>query len=334
MIPRRKLLIASGAVGVSSVLVAPPVIRAQSITKVWRVGVLALRAKPVPGASDALAQDALVKRIAELGYREGSNLQFEWRYANQNLAALPTLAQELIQAKVDLIVALSGLSVQAAREATRTIPIVMAGVGDPVTSGYVASLARPGGNVTGPTTAAVETSHKLLEFLLAFRPKLATVTVLHDPRASPMYVRQISLAAQQSRIKLLDQSVENRAELDAALKALQPAKVGALIVVPSPFLQAHSAVIADAAQRARALTVFSFREGVVAGGLISYGEGLDENFRRAADYVVRIIKVAKPADLPVELPRVFNLAINKRTATALGLAIPQELLLRTDDIVE
>ena len=303
---------------------------AQQPGKVWRIGVL-LALYP----ADADPPKAFRQRLHELGYIEGQNIVIDWRYAQGRDDRLPGLAAELVRLKVDLIVADITLSNRAAMQATATIPIVMAASADAVGGGLVSSLARPGGNVTGLSILLAETSVKRLQLLKEAVPKASRVAVLWDP-ATPFHkamLKEIDAAAPSLRIRPLAITVKGRGDLGNALSEVTRSRADALFVSQGMSPAARRQLL-DFAASNRLPTMVLNEELVVAGGLMSYSPNFIEMFRHAAAYVDKIVKGAKPGDLPVEQPTKFELVINLKTAKALGLTIPQTLILQADQVIE
>jgi len=273
--------------------------------------------------------------LRELGYVEGQNIAIESRWADGKYDRLPSLAAELVRLKVNVIVAATPPAVQAVKQATNTIPIVMVGVFDPVAMGFVDSLARPGGNITGLSSVQSELVGKRLEVLKEVVPNVSLVALLGNP-ANPNYASLVRHAQDAARVlKIRLQSVEARdpREFDSAFVAITAARAGAVLVVGDPMFVDYGARIADHALRRRLPTVVGSIESAEAGGLLFYGPSLSEAFRRAATYVDKVLKGAKAADLPIEQPVKFELVINLKTAKALGLTIPQALLQRADQVI-
>jgi putative ABC transport system substrate-binding protein len=319
-------LIAFGAV--------PPVSFAQQQGKFWRVGFLTQRRRPDSVDSDFIG--AFPRGMRELGYVKGKNLVIEWRFADGKFERLPDLAAELVRLKVDVIVSGSSQAISALRKATTTIPIVMATSGDPIGSGFVQNLARPGGNITGLSNLTSDIGSKQLELLLGIVPKLSRVAVLVNPVNPSLgtFVKNVQSAAQGGSVKVLPVEARTAQEIEEAFPTMTQANAKAVIVaVDSLFIQQYRK-IAELAAKHRLPSSSTIREYVEAGGLMSYGPNLAEQFRRAATYVDKILKGAKPGDLPVEQITTFELFINGRTAKALGLTIPQSLLLRVDRVIE
>jgi len=279
--------------------------------------------------------EALRQRLRELGYIEGENITIEFRFADGKQERLPDLAAELVGRKVDVIVAAGNNATRAAKQATNTIPIVMATGGDPVLMGLVASLARPGGNVTGVTTLSTALGAKRLELLREVVPKVSRIALLYPAsQAAVLAAQETQKAAEQLPVTLQHLSVRGPNEFDGAFAAIAKERAGALMVEPSPAFFTERKRLADLAMKHRLPTVFSAKEYVLAGGLIAYGSDLADGFRRAAIFVDKILKGARPADLPVEQPTTFELVINLKTAKALGLTLPQSILLRADEVIE
>ncbi len=330
MRPRTSWIILSLALGL---LLAPLAAEAQPAAKVRLVGFLN------PGTFDAARQrylEAFRQELRELGYVEGQNIAIEYRYAEGKLDRLPDLAAELVRLKVDVIMAVTPPAVQAAKEATRTIPIVMVTIQDPVAVGLVAGLARPGGNLTGVTCFAPELSGKRLELLKEAVPGVTRVVVLANP-ASPSTQGDLAatkVAARSLGLQLQIVNLRGPDEFDSAFSVMTAGHAGALNVLADVMFFSQRARIADLAAKNRLPAMFDFREYVDAGGLIAYGPSLSGLFRRAATYVAKILKGAKPADLPVERPVRFELVINLKTAKALGLTIPPSVLIRADEVIE
>jgi putative ABC transport system substrate-binding protein len=280
--------------------------------------------------------ETLRQRLRELGYLEGQNIAFESRFGEGKADRLPGLAAELVALKVDVIVTSGTPASLAAKEATRTIPIVMAQLADPVGAGLVASLGRPGGNVTGLTTQDADLGGKRLEMLLQVVPKVSRFAVLIDETSpgSMLIARGTQVAAQSLGVQLQSLGVRGPEELDSAFSAMKEARAGALIVESSSLLFTSRTRLADLALKNRLPTMFAQREYAEAGGLMAYSADFSDLFRRAATFVDKILKGAKPADLPVEQPTKFDFVINLKTAKALGLTIPPSLLQRADEVIQ
>jgi putative ABC transport system substrate-binding protein len=303
---------------------------AQPAGKVYRIGLLETGAlRPRPWA-------AFQERIRELGYVEGRTVVFEPRWADGQLDRLPTLAAELLRLKVDVIVTAGSQAAQVAKGATTSVPIVMATGGDPVGLGLVESLARPGGNVTGMTTLSRELSGKRLEVLREALPGVTRMGMLwhRTSRIDALLRSETEQAAQTLGISLKAHGVHGPDDFDRALGAIVAERAGAVLVATSPMFLGHRRQLADLALRHRLPTMFAFREYVEAGGLMAYGPNYAHLFQRAAGYVDRILKGAKPETLPIEQPTNFELIIGMKTAKALGLTIPPSVRARADELIE
>jgi putative ABC transport system substrate-binding protein len=279
---------------------------------------------------------AFRKELRELGWVDGTNVRFEYRYADGRPDRLPELAVELVNLKVDVIVVAVVTDALAAAKATKTIPIVMAATGDPVASGLIASLARPGGNITGLSQMATDLAGKRLELLKEVAPGISRVAVLWNPQdmTSILTWREIQLPARQLGIELLSLEVRGSKELEDAFETAVNAKVGAITAMPAPVFVENEKRVADFAIANHLPSLFHLPEFVRVGGLLSYGPDRSDLFRRAATYVDKILKGANPSDLPVEQPTKFELLINLKTAKVLGLSIPPALLAIADEIIE
>ena len=311
-------------------LAVPLRAQAQPARKMWRVGVIRASAPP------AAEIQAFRESLRGLGYVEGENIVIETRWADDNEARLPSLMAELVQLKVDLVLASAPAATSAAKEATTTIPIVMVTVADPVGFGFVQSLARPGTNVTGLVFMHPELSGKRLEFLKGAVPRLSRLAVLWNG-ANPYKaadLRQVETAAGAARVTLQSVPVKDVREFEPALSRAKDSGADALLTLEDPFTVAHRVRIVELAGHFRLPALYGRRVYVDSGGLMSYGPDPLEQYRRAAVYVDRIFKGAKPAELPVEQPTRFELVINLTAARILGLTIPPSLLLRADKVIE
>jgi putative ABC transport system substrate-binding protein len=327
----RRAFIATLAGGL---LAAPLAAEAQPAGKMSRIGFLS----PTTSADSRMQSflEAFRQGLRELDYVEGRNVAIESRWAEWKYDRLPALAGELVGLKVDVIVAASVPAIRAVKEATKTIPIVMAVVVDPVATGLVTSFARPGGNITGLSSMAPEVTGKQLEMLKEVLPKLSLVAVLWNP-SNPGNAPQLQAAEATARalsVRLHPLEARDPKDFDNAFAAMTRHRVGALLVLVDAMLNEHRARIADLAAMSRLPAVYGLPEHAAAGGLITYSASARELFRRSATYVDRILKGAKPADLPVEQPAKFDLVINLKTAKALGLTIPPSLLQRADQVIE
>jgi putative ABC transport system substrate-binding protein len=319
---------------VLSLPAAPLAASAQQAAKVARIGYLAVDRAASPHMTEAFLQG-----LRDLGYVEGRNVVIEYRDAEGKLERLPALAAELVALKVDVIVAGGTPQAVAAKQATRTVSIVFAAAGDPVTSGLVTSLARPGGNVTGLSALTPELVGKCLEQLKQAVPRVSRVAVLWQPGAYPErtakdMLKGAEVAGRALGVRLQVVEARGPADFDRAFSDMTRARAGALTVLPSTMFIIERRRLVDLAAKTRLPAVYAYREFVDAGGLMAYGADLADLFRRAATYVDKILKGAKPGDLPIEQPTRFELVINLKTAKALGLTIPPSLLLRADQIIE
>ena len=280
--------------------------------------------------------DVLTEALRELGWVEGENVVFERRYAENRLERLPELAADLVRLKVDVIVATGTLAPLAAKRATSTIPIVMTAAGDPLGTGLVDSLARPGGNITGMSLMVPELGGKRLELLKELLPRLARVAVLWNAANpySPLVFKQVQAAGSILGIEVQSLEVRDPGDFDGAFETVRRQHPDALMTVDDTLTINHRKRIADFAVGQLLPTLQGFREFVTAGALMSYGANVIDLARRAAGYVDKILKGAKPADLPVQQPTKFELVINLKTAKALGITIPPSLLARADEVIE
>ena len=326
MMDRRKFMVSISG----GLLALSRVGSAQLSAKIPRIGVIGERS-----ATDSMVE-ALRMGLRELGYTEGQNLVIEFRPTYGVLDRVSELARELIRLPVDVLVVGGTVSTQLAKAETTTVPIVFALTGDPVGSGLVANLARPGGNATGMSTLQLELSAKQLELLKAIAPRIVRIAVLYNP-VTPLSAPILNGVRDTARALAVDlQFVEVRQpnELASALSALTRQRADALLVLSDPVFGSQLAQIAQVAARNRLPAVYSRREFAEAGGLVSYGPSYEDNWRRAATYVDKILKGATPADLPVQQPTRLELVLNRKTAKALGLTIPQSLLLRADEVIQ
>lgn len=330
MTTRRKLLFAIGA----GVLAAPLAPFAQQKGKVWRVGFFYFGSRQ--SASETGRYEEFLRGMRELGYVEGKNLAVEARFADGKTERLRDLAAELVRLKVDVIVATGSPASRAMQQATTTIPIVMTVSADPIGEGFAASLARPGGNVTGLSSGNVEVTPKHLELLMLAVPKLTRVAVLLNSAngTHPARLKLIQDAAGKASLRVLAVAARTPDEIERGFGTMTRDRAQAVIVLGDTFFQQQMRQIADLAVKQRLPAMFTNREYAEAGGFMSYGQTLRNNFRRAANYVDKILKGARPGELPIEQPSRLVLVINRKTAKALGLTIPQELLVRADEVIE
>ncbi len=327
----RRMFVTWLALGIAG---APLAAAAQSPTKVYRIGTLVPGSRPA--APDWKQRWPLAEGLRELGWSEGQNIVIEDRWADGKNERFPALAAELVRRQVDVIVTTSWPAAVAAKQATTTIPVVMVGAGDPVSTGLVASLARPGGNLTGITDVSAETSAKRLELLKEIVPKASRVAVLWNAADDAMTVRlrHIQQAARTLGAAIRPLGVRDVEDFEQAFTALTHERPDALFVVTDTLISFNRKRVLDFAARTRLPTMYEFSSYVEDGGLIAYGPSFPEMYRRGASYVDRILKGAKPADLPIEQPTRWELYVNRKTATALGLAIPPAILIRADKVIE
>lgn len=309
------------------VLGATP-LRAEVQSRIWRVGYLV-------GGVRVRYYDEFPRAMRELGYQQGKNLTVEWRYANGQYQRLPALAAELVGKKVDIIVTASTPATKAAKQATVTIPIVMSLVGDPVASGFVASLARPGGNITGLSLATTDTSAKWLELAKSVAPK-SSVAILANPdqQTAAWHIGNIQVAAKKMGSNVFPVFVPSAGDIERAFETMARDRAEVVIILPDGMFDSNRKAIAQLALKFRMASIATTRANAEDGALVSYGQDYAAFTRLAARYVDKIFKGAKPADLPVEQPIKFELIINMKTAKALGLKVPQSVLVRADRVIE
>ena len=326
---RRQFIIGSTL----GLLAAPLAARAQQAGKVPRIGWLG---GPTRESAEPFVR-VFRRGLKDLGWVEGQNIVVEWRFAGGRAERLPDLVAELVRLQVDLIVVPSTPPALAAKNATKTIPIVTVAVGDPVGLGLVASLARPGGNITGLTgTVDPEIAGKLLELLKETVPKVSRMAVLWNPTTpgNAFALREAESAARALRVELQLLEARSLNDFDSVFAAMTTKRAGALLVLGDVMFVTHRIRLANLAAKSRLPAIYGLREYVEAGGLMSYGAITSELFRRAATYVDRVLKGAKPTDLPIERPTKFEFVINLTTAKALGLTIPQSILVRADELIQ
>ena len=330
MIFRRRVVLALGAAALAAPLAS---FAQQQPAKIARIGFLG-------AASDsgfyAKGVEALRAGLRDLGYMEGKNIVIEPRWAEGKYERLPELARELVRLKVDVIVAVPSPAIRAAQQATSTIPIVFPTTGDPVGSGVAASLARPGGNITGLSNSNLDVSAKLLDLLKAIAPKLTRVAMLGNPGSStqPRILKSVQAAAQTVGIQILPVEARSPEEIERAFPRMTREGAGAVIIAADALFLAQSRRIAELALNHGLPSISQHPNYAEVGGLMSYGQNTLEGYRRAASYVDKILNGAKPGDLPIEQPTKFQLLINRKTAKALGRTIPPELLLRADEVIQ
>jgi len=322
---RRSLL-----AGLMSIVVTPVAVEAQPAGKVPRVGML----MPVSPAAASYNIEAFRRGLAERGYSEGQNIALESRFADGRVEPLADLAAELVRLNVDVIVTWGTPAAHAAKRATQTIPIVMAAVAEPVATGLVASLARPGGNITGVSFPS--RNGKNVQLLKEIVPQVSKVALLWNPdnQVHPVVLREMQRAAGIMAVQLQPLAVRDPREFDAAFAAMMRERADAVIVLNELMFLAHRTRIVDLVAKSRLPATYDRREWAEAGGLMSYGPSFRDSFRRAAAYVDKILKGTKPSDLPVEQPTRFELVINLKTAKTLSLTIPPALLLRADQVIQ
>jgi putative tryptophan/tyrosine transport system substrate-binding protein len=295
-----------------------------------RVGVLTA-SPPTPAMLNAFREG-----MRERGYIEGQNLSVAVRWPQGSFDQDPGVVTELVSGNVDVIVAWATPTVIALRRATSTIPIVMVSVNDPIRSGFIASLARPGGNITGLSTIAFDLSGKLVELFVELIPGMKLVGVVRNPSnpAVTLSLRETEDAVRKLNMQVQVVDARSSDEFERAFARLSAQRVNGVVLIPDTTLIEHARRIAELAQAARLPTAFQRRENVEAGGLMSYGGNIEYQFRQATFYVDRLLKGAKPADLPVEQPTKFEFVINLKTARALGLEVPPSIMLRSDEVIE
>ena len=303
----------------------------QQPTRISRIGFLG----PGSSASYSTRVEAFRRGLRELGYIEGQNLTVQYRFADGSFERLPQLASELVRIKVDAILAGGQPAVHAAKQATTSIPIIMGKAGDPVGAGHIASLARPGGNITGLSDFTVGVITKRLELIKEVVPKVSTVAVMMNPAnpTNPLQLNESKPAAQELHVRLLPLEISGSEDFDRAFAVMKKERVQGLLVFADPMLGSHRRNLADFAAKNRLPAIYPASENVDAGGLMSYGPNFDDLYRRAAIYVDKVLKGSKPSDLPVEQPRKFELVINLKTAKQIGLTIPPNVLARADTVI-
>jgi putative ABC transport system substrate-binding protein len=318
----------------AGIVIAPIVGEAQPAGKVPRIGYLSPSSPSDPRTQRF--REAFRQGLRELGWVEGKNIAIEYRWAEERTERLADLARELVSLKVDVLVAATTPAIQPAKQATGTIPIVMAVAADPVATGFVASLARPGGNITGLAMMSSELVGKQMQLLTELVPKISRVALLWNP-ANPSTapgLRHAQDAARALGVRLQPLEARGPSDIDNAFAAMARERAGAVIVLADTTFIAHRARIAGLAAKSRLPAVYGLTDHAQAGGLMAYGPNIADLYRRAATYVDKILKGAKPADLPVEEPTKFELVINLKTAKALGLTIPPSVLVRSDQVIE
>jgi putative ABC transport system substrate-binding protein len=331
---RRAFITLLGSAGVAWPLAA----RAQQSGRMRRIGVLMGYAETDAGGKDRL--DRFMQTLAELGWVDGRNLAINVRWAPGNSTRMREFAKELVELQPEVIVANSTPVIAVLQRETRSIPIIFIGVSDPIGPGFVKSLERPGGNITGFTNLEETMGGKWLELLREIAPSVSRASMLFNPETANsgasggVYRRSIETAARVTGTELIVSAVHDPAEIDAVFATMAQDSNGGVLVMPNTFMNGHrDRIVAQAAQH-RVPTIYAVAEFVTAGGLLSYGIDSLDLYRRAASYTDRILKGANPADLPVQQPVKFELVINKKTATALGLTVPTTMLTIADEIIE
>ena len=326
---RREFIVALAGASVA----APLIGNAQQPGKVWRLGYLGLTPITEPPSPE---RAGFLASLAERGYAPGKTLSIDYRSGDGDPTRLPLLADELVRERVDAIVVTTSNAAQAVAKATKTIPIVMLGIGDPIAAGVVSNLARPGSNVTGTSWQSIDLVGKRLGLLKELLPRASHIAYLWNPDvaiARPGYVAA-QHAARQLGLSLDDLRVANAGDLERAIQSLERRRPDALYVIYDSKISTYRKIIADAAISLKLPAISGHRSFVEAGGLVSYAADLTELFRRGANYVDRVLRGARPGDLPIEQPTKFELIMNLKTAKALGLTIPQSLLLRADEVIQ
>jgi len=320
-----------GAVG-GTFVALPRIVGAQQATRVWRIGYFAAGVRP----SDGAPPPALVQALRELGYVDGQNVTYFCRWAEARSERLPALAAEFAALKVDLIVTFGGKAAQALQAAVSTVPIVFIGSGDPVGVGLVASMSRPGGNITGISDQSTELSAKRLELLKEVVPRAERVAVLWnaDDQSMTLRYREIEKAARVLRVTIQPLGVREPEDFDRAFSAMTREHPDALVLVTDVLTSLNRKLVLDFATAHGIPAIYEYGFLVREGGLMSYGPDLDDLLRRAAVYVDRILKGTKPGELPIEQPTRYYLLVNTKPAKALGITIPQSVLLRADDVIQ
>ena len=312
----------------TTALLPAGLIEAQRPMKIPRIGLLSAGTAQLPYI------EAFRQALRDLGYVDGKNIVIDWRHAGGKPEQLPTLAAELARSQVSLIVATRTPAIHAAAQATKTTPIVMVGSGDPVADGLVASLARPGGNVTGLAMLGPELNGKRLELLKEAFPKISRVAVLRAPLPFSPAIEDLEPVAHSLRLQLLAVEVGNPTELKRGFEEATKGRAQAILTLSQPFTTEQRTQILQLAAKSRLPAMYERNDFVEAGGLMSYGVNLTDLYRRAATYVDKILKGTKPADLPVEQPKKFEFIINLKAAKQIGLTIPPNVLARADKVIK
>ena len=327
---RRESLHTLLAMAATLTATTPLTSRAQPVAKLPRIGYLTLRAR-----GHAL-EAAFVAGLREAGYVEGKNIAIEWRFADTRMEKLPALAAELVALRVDVLVAASIQAIDAAAAATKSIPIVFPGAADPVGSGLVKSLARPGGNITGFSTMGADLGGKQIEVLRSALPRMTRLAILVNPSNTgvPSVMQNFEDGAKKAGVTIQQFGVQTPEAIDQAFAAMAKARIVAVAVTVDGFLLGETKRIAALALRYKLSLISTQQSDVEAGSLMSYGAVLADNYRRSAGTVIKILKGSKPADLPVEQPTRIELVVNMKTAKALGVKFPHEIMVRADRVIE
>ena len=312
----------------------PLAAHAQQSGRVWRIGVVMGIAEGDPEAKPRV--EALLTGLRELGWTEGRNIHLDYRWTNGDLERTRLVAKEIVELKPDMFLVHSTPAVHAIRELAPAIPMVFVLIADPIGSGFVKSLSHPGGNMTGFMNVEAPMAGKWLELIMEIAPKIKRVALIFNPRTSPYrsYLAAFDASAPKFGVHAIATPVHDAAELENAITALGQEPDSALFVVPDVFVQAQRALIIELAEKYRVPAIYPYRFFPTSGGLLSYGFDTVIAFRQAASYVDRILKGAKPSDLPVQAPASFKLVINLKAAQAIGLTIPAGFLLRADEVIE
>jgi putative ABC transport system substrate-binding protein len=327
---RRTLLVAFGLGALAEALPA----LAQQKGRIWRIGFFYYASRQ--SAIETGRYKLFVQGMRELGYTEGKDFVIEARYADGVRERLPGLAAELVQAKLEVIVATGTPVYQALQKATKTIPVIITTSPDPIRDGFAASLARPGGNFTGLSSSNADAIAKHVELMKTAVPKLSRIAVLMNPKNAGSFpqLKSLQAAAQKTGLQVLPVEASTPDDIERGFVTMVKERAGAVIFPGDSFFLQQVKQIAELAVKHRLPSIYVTREYPEADGLMSYGQNITENFRRAATYVDKILKGAKPGDLPIEQPTIFELIVNLKTAKAIGLTIPQELMLRADRVIE
>jgi putative ABC transport system substrate-binding protein len=334
---RRDFVTLLGGAAVAPSFLWPLAARAQQGERVRRIGALMGVAENDPARQSFVP--AFTQALQELGWHDGGNVRIDYRWGGGDSDRIQSYARELVELRPDLILGHTTPVVAALKRETRTIPIVFTQVSDPVGSGFITSFAEPSGNITGFTNLESSMSSKLVELLKEIAPAVSRVALMFNPETAPAggsyFLRPVQAAAPKLKVTVVAAPVHNAGEIDAAITALAHEPVGAgLIVMPDVFVLAHRAQTLALAEQHGLPAAYAYRFFAVSGGLMSYGTDLSDLFRRAAAYVDRVLKGAKPAELPVQQPTKFELVINLKTAKALNLNVPDKLLALADEVIE